>query len=275
MSDRTPLLEQLARRNPVPQPADPPSGAWDLATVRHELMRRETAMDTLEKSPKTRPGAPPPRGNGWLIAAAAFAVVIVVGLVAFLGGGDSSPTTVAPVASSTTEAPTTATTTDAPVDLVAEAEAFVEAIYTNDVATIEAMASPTANLQSVIYFAGFVEQIIELSNGEILGWTCTTTVASNLIHCEVDYVEDTVRAAGFDRLTESWDIGFALGRPQSMTFESAADDPIAMWLEDMADQHPEWLENGGPCEGIFGAGDPVTCVPVLLQFVAEQLTANG
>ncbi len=293
MSDRTPLLEQLARRNPVPQPADPPSDAWDLATVRLELVRRETAMDTLEQTPRTRPGAGPPRRGGWLIAAAAFAVVIVVGLVAFIGGGDDSvaPTTAAAV-DSTTEAPPTTTTeappttTDAPpateatttteaVDLIAESEALLDALYTNDVAGLEALVSPRADTTFMVYFAGFVDVILDEFNGEILGWTCSETVASNVIRCEVEFTDDVIRAAGADQATETWEIGYAFDGVQSAGYSTADPDPTEPAVRAMFEAHPEWWEAGGPCDGFFEGGDPTSCARAWSGFIIEWFTENG
>lgn len=289
MSDRTPLLEQLAGRNPVPQPADPPSDAWDLATVRRELMRRETAMDTIEKTPRTRPGAGPPRRGGWLIAVAGFAVVIVVGLVAFVGGGDDSvtPTTAAAVDATTeaptaTEAPTTTTTTTtteppttAVVDMIAESEALLTALYTNDVAGIEALVSPRGDTAFMVYFAGFVDVILDGFNGEILGWTCSETAASNVIRCEIDFTDDIIRAAGADQASETWEIGYAFDGVQSAGYSPADPDPTEPALRAMFETHPEWWEAGGPCDGFFEGGDPTPCAQVWSGFIIEWFGENG
>jgi hypothetical protein len=221
MSDPTQILDRLARRNPVPNLADPPSGAWDLDAVRLELMRREDIMLTKERPTTTSEDRRNPV-RGWLVAAAAFAAVIVFGLIAFTGGDPvtstvppattDAPTTTSPTTTSTTSATTTspATTIVTTVDPVVEANLrvaidFMEARAAGDAGAATALAAEGQIHLGLVDSLGTLPD--ELAWLSAVGWEtsldgCDVTLddpANTLVLCTVTF--DTTWARALDRGT--------------------------------------------------------------------------
>jgi hypothetical protein len=224
MSHQTPVLDRLARQNPVPNPADPPSGAWDLDAVRLELMRREDTMLTKERPTTTSDDGRRPI-KGWLVASTAFAAVLVFGVIAFTGGDPVTTTT--PPGEATTTAPTTATTdppttdpttasTETPttttttIDPVVEANLqvandFMEARAEGDVGAATALAAEGQIHLGLVDSLGTMPD--ELAWLNAVGWEtslagCEVTLddpANTWVACTVTF--DTAWARALDRGT--------------------------------------------------------------------------
>ena len=101
------LLEQRLRgANPVPNPSDPPSGAWTAEVALLEIERRRDSVHTINQ--ETGPTGPSgrQRNRGWLVAAAVAVVVVLIGGV-LIGLQSGSGTDVAGPSQTTLSAPTT------------------------------------------------------------------------------------------------------------------------------------------------------------------------
>lgn len=143
MSDHDRLIERVAGRNPMPYLDDPPSAAWDLDIVRHEVMRRDSGMQTIKQSQKSRGTGR--RRTGWQVAAAVFVAVLFVGIaiVLLFPGGDD---VVEPIETSTT---LRATTTSIPTTSTTEPPSSTTTL------TPTTLAQPSPPLSSSPSFAFF------------------------------------------------------------------------------------------------------------------------
>lgn len=154
MSQR--LEQRLRGANPVPNPSDPPSGAWTAEVALLEIERRSDSVQTIDRETRRTGPSGPKRNRGWLLAAAVAAAVVLIGAVVIGLQSDSGTDVVEPTPttlSAPTTAPPPATTT--PVTTAALPAQAYDATLTWDGETCsfegpaEARVGDTLNLTGV------------------------------------------------------------------------------------------------------------------------------
>lgn len=279
----TELLERLARIDPYPVDAEPPTGVVDAAAVLNEIEWR-TTMDVKELT--TSPKTPRRKWKAALVAAGAFAAVLIVGVAIALtaaGDGENEPAGTVPAPPTTAAGPTTTETVETPpttaavvsdevsADQLALAEAFVADMHSPGPLWASYFAEPR-----VIEIPGFGDGWTIAAGGPHIQYESILLPKSELGECTLAGERVSCRVYHTDLFTETVDIDAYWDRWSFIPRGGLVAD--VRWLHDAGDRSvyrfelalfQSWVDEHHPEAGVL-VSNPGTLEDWVLGLTEEE-----
>ncbi len=186
---------------------------------------------------------------------------------------DTTETSVTDTTSSTSEA---TTAIEPEVDNVAHAtvgDAFVDAFYSFDPATLEAvLAAAQSSLPMVLFYQGWAEG----GNYEVLDqMPCNTTLDPTTVECSITVRDDLMQALNLDfNVTDTFSLTIRNGAVVDVALSSNDPELAVMAFQWVSENKPE-LFTDGACEGFFDGGPtPGECIRAVVQGFEEYAASE-
>jgi len=268
MSDHTQLIARAAARNPVPNPEDPPFGAWDVDIVRAQVTERDRNMLTDER-PNTMNARPvAERRRGPLVAFATFAIILLAAGGLWLANRSSAPGEVAG------QPPTTNVPANEREQVALDA---MVAYFTFNEEELLAMENTSS--EDVTAFVTRELRFDRALNTRTESVTCTADGAANAaVNCQFVVKSDLFDAIGIaDHLMEA-NVSVLNGGWTDIFFErNIEDEPV--YESFIRDTNSGMFAPGQPCfwnldQGVLDT-DWDACAAVWIPFAENWFAETG
>jgi len=161
---------------------------------------------------------------------------------------------------------------DGSEQIVARAEAFIDAFYSFDASVLAAILDRAESSRpTILFYQGWAQG----GNYKIMNRKPCMPTGADSIACPVTVDDDLINALGitFD-VTDTFNLTFSHG--EIVAVETSSDDPpefhnAEMWVRT---NRPELI--AVPCQGFFASGQtPGACVKAMVQGFKEYATIGG